>query len=102
MFDDFLGSMEQQKDALEKKLSETEVVKKSANNEIEVVVNGHKKVLDITINKNFEDNSELEDLLVLTLNSAVEEAGRISDKETENIFNSLMPGGLDGLKGMFG
>ncbi len=102
MFDDILGSMNQQQAELEEKLKKVELVKNSPNDELQVVVNAKKDVLDITINKNFEDNAELEDLLVLTLNDAFREADVHAANETQNMLNSIMPGGLDGLKGMFG
>ncbi len=102
MFDDILGSMNQQQAELEEKLKKVELVKNSPNEELQVVVNAKKEVLDITINKKFEDNGELEDLLVLTLNDAFKEADIHAEKETQNLLNNIMPGGLDGLKGMFG
>ena len=99
MFDDILGNVNEQQEKIETKLRETEIVKKSDHGEIEIVVNGKKDILDITINKEFEDNAELEDLLVLTINKAMKEADDIATKETQDILNSLMPGGLSGLFG---
>jgi len=99
MFDDILGNVNEQQEKIETKLRETEIVKKSDHGEIEIVVNGKKDILDITINKEFEDNAELEDLLVLTINKAMKEADDIAAKETQDILNSLMPGGLSGLFG---
>jgi len=99
MFDDILGNVNEQQEKIESKLRETEITKKSEHGELEVVVNGKKDILDITINKVFEDNAELEDLLVLTINKAMKEADEIAAKETQDILNSIMPGGLSGLFG---
>ena len=99
MFDDILGNVNEQQEKIESKLRETEITKKSEHGELEVVVNGKKDILDITINKVFEDNGELEDLLVLTINKAMKEADEIAAKETQDILNSIMPGGLSGLFG---
>jgi len=99
MFDDILGNVNEQQEKIESKLRETEITKKSEHGELEVVVNGKKDILDITINKVFEDNVELEDLLVLTINKAMKEADEIAAKETQDILNSIMPGGLSGLFG---
>jgi len=99
MFDDILGNVNEQQEKIETKLRETEITKKSEHGELEVVVNGKKDILDITINKVFEDNGELEDLLVLTINKAMKEADEIAAKETQDILNSIIPGGLSGLFG---
>jgi len=99
MFDDILGDVNEQQEKIESKLRETEIFKKSDHGEIEVVVNGRKDIVDITINKQFEDNGELEDLLVLTINKAMKEADDVAAKETQDILDSLMPGGLSGLFG---
>ncbi len=99
MFDDLLGNVNEQQEKIEAKLKETEILKKSDHGELEVVVNGKKDILDITINKQFEDNAELEDILVLTINKAMKEADKIAEASTQDILNSLMPGGLSGLFG---
>ena len=76
MFDDILGNVNEQQEVIEKKLKETQIEKSSPNNYVTVAINGKKDILDITINKQFEDNTELEDLLVLTLNDAMKEEMR--------------------------
>ncbi len=99
MFDDILGDVNEQQDKIEAKLKEYEILKKSEHGEVEVILNAKKDILDISINKQFEDNAELEDLLVLTINKAMKEADNIAAKEAQNLLNSIMPGGLSGLFG---
>lgn len=99
MFDDILGNVNEQQDKIESKLKQTEIVKKSTNEEVVIVVNGKKDILDITINKQFEDNGELEDLLVLTINKAMQEADEVASRETQDMLSSMIPGGLSGLFG---
>ncbi len=99
MFDDILGDVNEQQEKIESKLREMEILKKSEHGEVEIIVNAKKDIVDITINKQFEDNAELEDLLVLTIKEAMKEADRIAAEETQNLLNSIMPGGLSGLFG---
>ena len=91
--------MGEQQEKLEKKLKEIELIEKSQHDEVEIAVNGKKEVLDISINKEFEDISELEDLLVLTLNNAFVKVDKIVEEETNKLLNSMLPGGLSGLFG---
>jgi len=99
MLDDILGNVNEQQEQIEAKLKGIDIVKNSQNNEIQVVVNGKKDIVDITINKSFEDNTELEDILVLTLNEALKEADSLASQEAQSLLNSMMPGGLSGLFG---
>ena len=99
MLDDIFGNVNEQQKQIDDKLKKVEIVKKSQHGEIDVVVNGKKDIIDITINKVFADNSELEDLLVLTLNTALQEADELAAKEAQSLLDSMMPGGLSGLLG---
>lgn len=80
-------------------LSNIEITKSSPHDELSVSVNAKKEILDITINKKFEDSGELEDLLVITLNDALKEADVIAMRETNKLISSMFPGGLAGLFG---
>ncbi len=91
--------MNAQQEELENKLKLIEISEKSIHEEIAVTVNGKKEILDISINKEFEELGELEDLLVLTLNAAFAKADKIAENETKKLLNSIMPGGLSGLFG---
>ena len=94
-FEDLAGHQEK----LDEILSKMEITKKSPHDEVSVSVNAKKEILDITINKKFEDPGELEDLLVITLNDALKEADITAMKETNKLLNSMFPGGLSGLFG---
>jgi len=99
MLDDIFGNVNEQQAQIEEKLKKVEIIRQSQNGEIEIIVNGKKDIVDITINKDFDDKSELEDLLVLTLNSALSEADELAAKEAQSLLDSMMPGGLSGLFG---
>lgn len=99
MLDDLFGNVNEQQEKIDEKLKQIDIHRKSQHDEVEVIVNGKKEIVDITINKKFEDNSELEDLLVLTLNDALNEADILAAKEAQDLLSSMMPGGLSGLFG---
>ncbi|HHH52204.1 MAG TPA: YbaB/EbfC family DNA-binding protein [Bacteroidetes bacterium] len=99
MLDDLLGNVGAQQEELEAKLKEIEISEKSQHGELEVSINGKKEILDISINKKFDEMGELEDLLVLTLNSAFQKADLAAETETKKLINSILPGGLSGLFG---
>ncbi len=99
MLDDLLGNMGAQQEQLENKLKEIEIIEKSQHDEIEITINGKKEILDISINKEFEDMGELEDLLVLTLNNAFTKIDDMVEAETKKLLDSMLPGGLSGLFG---
>jgi len=99
MLNNPLENFSQQQDKLNEVLSKIEIVKKSPHDELSVSVNAKKEILDITVNKRFDDMGELEDLLVITLNEALKAADAAAMEETNKLLNSMLPGGLSGLFG---
>jgi len=99
MFEDLLSSATEQQKMMDEKLKAIEISKESHDNSVSVTVNAKKEVLDITIRKSYEDKSELEDLLVLTLNEALAEADKIAAGEAQNLLSSMLPGGFGNLFG---
>lgn len=73
---------------------------------VTVVITGHQRVQAITINKDMIDTSEdewladLQDMLVLAVNQAIEQSQTMAAERMEAITGGL--GGLPGLDGLFG
>ncbi len=71
-----------------------------------IVISGHQRVQSITINKDLVDTSEedwmtdLQDLLVVAVNQAIEQSQTMAAERMEAITGSL--GGLGGLGGLLG
>jgi len=99
MFEDLLSSATEQQKMMDEKLKAIEISKNSHDNMVSVTVNAKKEILDISIKRSFEDKSELEDLLVLTLNEALTEADTIAAGEAQNLLSSMLPGGFGNLFG---
>lgn len=73
---------------------------------ISITITGHQRVKSITINKDLIDTSDaewatdLQDLLVLAVNQAVEQSQSMAAERMESITGGL--GGMPGLGGLFG
>lgn len=99
MFEDLLSSATEQQKMMDEKLKAIEISKNSHDDTVSVTVNAKKEILDISIKRSFKDKSELEDLLVLTLNEALTEADTIAAGEAQNLLSSMLPGGFGNLFG---
>ncbi|MBI5668899.1 MAG: YbaB/EbfC family nucleoid-associated protein [Chloroflexi bacterium] len=73
---------------------------------VKVVITGHQRVQSITINKDMVDTSDeewlndLQDLLVLAMNQAIEDSQTMAARKMEDITGGL--GDIPGLGGLLG
>lgn len=73
---------------------------------VKVVINGHQRVQAITLNKDVIDLddeewvNDLQDLLVMAMNQAVEQSQTMAAERMESITSGLS--GMPGLGGLFG
>ena len=82
---------------MQAKLEEIVIEEVSADNAITIRMNGNKRVLDITIDSQLVaqgDSEQIEDLLLVTFNSAMEKAEAASEGVMRDQINDLLPGGL--------
>jgi hypothetical protein len=85
---------------------ETETFEITTGGIVTVVINGHQRIQAITIHKDKIDltdeewANDLQDLLVIAVNQAVEESQKRAAERMEAITGNL--GGLDGLPGLGG
>ena len=104
MFDLF-GNIQEQQEAIAKKLKEVEIEHSSNDKLVSLKINANKEVLDFSINvedvKDL-DIAQLEDQLIVTLNEAFEKANLEAEKVSNAAINDILPGGLGGLGGLFG
>ncbi len=104
MLDDMFGklqNMQAQMQESQKKLNEILVEAEQADGKIKVVCTAAKNVKDISIDEAIlksSDKEEIEDLLVLALNEALQKAEEIASKEMSSFGSDMLP---DGLKGLF-
>lgn len=62
---------------------------------VKVNMNGNRKVLDVKLNLSFlnqEDAEQLEELLQLAMNRALEQSERVNESEMKSVAGSILPG----------
>ena len=106
MFDK-LFEAQQKADEIKKRLDNISVKGEAENGAIQVVASANKKVKDIKIDEEFfknADKEEIEELLVVALNKAFEQADNISQSETAAMTQEMLGnmGGLGALGKLFG
>lgn len=106
MFGDLKGMMDKLKETqlkveeTKKRLDTVLIDESGANDKLKVTVNANRKIKSISIaNDLLEDNEELEDYLIVTLNKALNRANAINEQEMASAAKSGMPNipGMDGL-----
>lgn len=73
-------------------------------NGIKVTVTANKAIKNIDIPQAMVDEGDkeqIEDLVTIALNRAMEEADKVAETEMGKVSNSIMPGGLGALGNMF-
>lgn len=104
MFGDLMGMMGKIQDA-QKKVEETKqrlntvlIDEQSSDGLLKITVTANRQIKSISINEELmQDNEQLEDYLILTLNKALEKAGAINEAELAAAAKDGMPNipGLD-------
>ena len=66
---------------------------------VEVIANGNREIKDVMIPESMTDREELQDMLVLAINKALETAKNCEETEMRGSMSDLLPGGLGGMFG---
>lgn len=92
------NKIEEEKKILEQKILEYS----SSDNNIKIKLNANSKLLDLSISKDLltEDVEMLEDLLLVNLNKAIEQANKVREEQLERAKAGMMPN-IDDLLGSF-
>lgn len=98
MFGDLMGMMGKLKET-QKKVEETKqrlhsvlIDEKSSDNLLNVTVTANREIKSITIaDELLQDKEQLEDYLILTLNKAIERAGKVHETEVAAVAKDGMP-----------
>ena len=96
MFGDLMGGMEEKQNALHQKLSETMVEGDSGDGTVIVTANCVRQITNISINVEMvQDMEQMEDLILVAVNRALEKAMEIETQESQALLNEIMPPGMD-------
>ncbi len=102
MFDQILGDMAKKQEEMKKTLSEIIIDHSIQDGAIAVKVNANKEILNLTINPDKIDTSDkeqLEDLLVVMINEALELAETSQASASQSMLSDILPGGMENLFG---
>nr|MBS0037793.1 YbaB/EbfC family nucleoid-associated protein [Saprospiraceae bacterium] len=105
MLGDLMNRIEGAKLEAQEKLKRMVISKSDLNGWVKVEVSGLRQILDISISKELIDKGEpelVEDVMTNVLNDAFTEAADREREVMEDVAKEVMPGGLGGLKGLFG
>lgn len=105
MFGDLMARMEGAKVEVAEKLKNLVITKTDLNGWVKVELGGDRQVKDIYISQELVEKGEsglIEDILTNVLNDAMAEAAAKEKEIMEEMAGKVMPGGLGGLKGLFG
>jgi DNA-binding YbaB/EbfC family protein len=103
MFDMFgkLQEMQQQMEATKKRLDTMTVIGDAEG--VTVTANGNRHIVNISINPDvvdLDDLEQLEDLLMVAVNRAIEQAEALNAAENGKIASGMLPPGMD-IPGLF-
>jgi len=99
------GNMEEMQKEMKAKLAEMTVVGESGDGAVTVTANANREIINISLDPekmDMEDKEQLEDLLMVATNRALELAATREQEEAQGMLKNILPGGLSGLGGMFG
>jgi len=105
MLGDLFGNVEQQQKELQQKLSTIFVEGEAGEGAIKVTASANQKIDNISIDKsklNWEDVEEIEDLLLVAVNRALEKSADAQAVESKKLIQNMMPPGMDNLTDLFG
>ncbi|MFZ2899564.1 MAG: YbaB/EbfC family nucleoid-associated protein [Saprospiraceae bacterium] len=102
MFGDMFGNMEEKQQEMRKRLAEITVEGTAGDGAVVARANGNREIVNISIRQDAIDPADLEqleDLIVVAVNRALEEALATEARETENLLKDMMPPGFGNLFG---
>lgn len=97
MFDNLFGNLQKQQEELQQKLAEIFVKSESGDGAITVTAGADLHIENIKIDASkldLADLEQVEDLLVVALNRALELARQKASIETNKLLEGLLPGGM--------
>lgn len=98
------GDMEEKQKMLKAKLAEMTVESQAGDGAIKVTANANREITNISIDPAIAgsgDMEELEDLLLVAINRAMQLAAEKEAEETQKLIQEMMPPGMGGLSDLF-
>lgn len=98
--ENMFGDMEAQQKAMREKLAEVIVEAEAGDGAIKVSANANREITNISVNPDWlkgAEAEELEDLLLVAINRALQSAQEKEAAETQNLLQNMLPPGMGDL-----
>ncbi|MBK8427081.1 MAG: YbaB/EbfC family nucleoid-associated protein [Lewinellaceae bacterium] len=98
MFEDLLGNLQKQQEELQQKLAEIFVEAEAGDGAVTVKAGADLHIENIKFDASkmdFSDQEQVEDLLVVALNRALDLARQKAAAESSKLLGNMLPGGMD-------
>lgn len=95
--ENMFGDMEAQQKAMREKLAEFIVEAEAGDGAIKITANANREITNISINPDFVKSAEaeeLEDLLLVAINRALQSAQEKEAAETQQLVQNMLPPGM--------
>lgn len=102
MFGDLLGNFQQQQEDLAKKLEAITVNAEAGDGAVKITATANRSITNISIDTSkldLEDAEQLEDLLLVAINRALENAAAKEAEESQSLISNMLPPGMSGMFG---
>ena len=100
MFDNLLGNLQKQQEEIQQKLAGILVEAEAGDGAVTVQAGADLHIENIKIDPSkidISDREQLEDLILVAVNRALEAARQTAASETGKLLKDLLPGGMGGL-----
>ncbi|MCC7051439.1 MAG: YbaB/EbfC family nucleoid-associated protein [Bacteroidia bacterium] len=98
-----LKEAQEKMEAAKKRLDEIFVKGDAGGGSVIAEVSASKKLRSLVLSDNLlSDKEQIEDLVVIAVNRALEAADKVAEAEMQAVANQLLPGGMGALGKMFG
>lgn len=105
MFGDLFGNLQEQQEAMRRKMAEIKIESEAGDGAVKITANGNREILNIAVDKekvDLSDVEELEDLLLVAFNRVIQEATEVEAQATQESIKDILPPGMGNLGNLFG
>lgn len=97
-----MGQMEERQKEMREALAQITVEAEAGDGAVKVTANANRRIINISFDKkllDWEDAEQLEDLVTVAVNRALELAAQKENEAAQNMVQSMLPPGLGNLLG---
>lgn len=99
------GNLEEQQKQMKQRLGAIRVEAEAGNGAVKVVATANQEIVNISIDRaalNWDDVAEVEDLVTVAVNRALQLAAQRAAAEAQNMLKDMLPPGMGDFGNLFG